>query len=181
MKTNKIFGIGLSKTGTTSLADALRILGYDTSHNQKVDKIAIGDYDLYKDAYVHYGTRHYRQFDRKYPNSKFILTVRDKEDWLESCKGLVQPKDNLMLEFKRMEEFGCILYDRDQYSDIYNTHLSGVKRWVNCLFLYDRVLIWDLCEKPDWNILCKFLDKPIPDVDFPHSNKKSPTTGIGKE
>jgi len=38
----KIFGIGLSKTGTTSLANALQILGYKTKDNMGVVKYAAG-------------------------------------------------------------------------------------------------------------------------------------------
>ena len=40
---SKIFGIGLSKTGTTSLANALQILGYKTKDNMGVVKYATGD------------------------------------------------------------------------------------------------------------------------------------------
>mgnify|MGYP003694358807 CR=1 FL=1 len=37
---SKIFGIGLSKTGTTSLANALQLLGYKTKDNMGVVKYA---------------------------------------------------------------------------------------------------------------------------------------------
>src|SRR5205807_261378 len=90
----KIFGIGLSKTGTTSLANALQILGYNTKDNMGVVKYAAGDlssvdldivdaFDAVTDTPV---PSFYRELDARYPGSKFILTVRDSDGWLKSCK-----------------------------------------------------------------------------------------------
>ena len=45
MKNYKIFGIGLGKTGTTSLARALNILGYKTNHYPNPDKMLKRDFE----------------------------------------------------------------------------------------------------------------------------------------
>src|ERR1700730_11424481 len=92
--TSKIFGIGLSKTGTTSVANALQVLGYKTKDNMGVVKYVTGDLssvDLHvvdaNDALTDTPIpSFYRELDTKYPGSKFILTVRDAEGWLKSCK-----------------------------------------------------------------------------------------------
>src|SRR5687768_11885921 len=94
----KVFGIGLNKTGTRSVASATRILGYRTLHkgdeatSVSVDRAAaeglpllahIGDqYDAYFD--VRALVVRYRELDREYPGSKFILTTRDLDGWLAS-------------------------------------------------------------------------------------------------
>ena len=90
----KVFGIGLSKTGTTSLARALEILGYNVKDCLGITKYSKGDissinetaldtYDALTDTPI---PNFYRELDKKYPNSKFILTVRDMDGWLNSCR-----------------------------------------------------------------------------------------------
>src|SRR5438105_11325665 len=86
---SKIFGIGLSKTGTTSLANALQILGYKTKDNMGVVNYATHDlssvhlevveaYDALTDTPI---PSFYRELDARYPGSRFILTVRDSDEW----------------------------------------------------------------------------------------------------
>ena len=40
----------------------------------------------------------------------------------------------------------------------------------------DRLLIWNV--KDGWEPLCKFLEKPIPDIPVPHNNKTGDTGWI---
>lgn len=97
----KIFGIGLPKTGTSSLAIALRILGYKAFHNPKLHR-SLSLEGVYKylgnwDAITNFGEHFYPQLDANYPGSKFILTVRDAEQWLASWTKQVEgnlPLDN---------------------------------------------------------------------------------------
>ena len=42
---SKVFGIGLSKTGTSSLAKALDILGYKTLDNPGIERYLAGNID----------------------------------------------------------------------------------------------------------------------------------------
>ena len=42
----------------------------------------------------------------------------------------------------------------------------------------EDLLIWNV--KEGWEPLCKFLDKPIPDVPFPHANKTGDMEYIDK-
>jgi Sulfotransferase domain len=90
----KIFGLGLSKTGTSSLCEALRILGYRAAHNPADDESMLAllsgslrcrateENDAVCDIMF---SRHFRELDRLYSHSVFILTERDRESWHASC------------------------------------------------------------------------------------------------
>ena len=80
-KQQKIFGIGLSKTGGTSLAKALIILGYRARRARTMKEIR--SHDASTDSVVAW---RYEILDSRFPDSKFILTVREIESWLESCR-----------------------------------------------------------------------------------------------
>ena len=75
----KVFGIGLSKTGTTSLSAALAILGYRSKHFPKDEDFA--RYDAFSDITV---AMKFKTLDRFFPGSQFIYTVRDEPAWLAS-------------------------------------------------------------------------------------------------
>ena len=91
MSLNKIFNIGLPKTGTTSLNQALNDLGFPSIHNPKSFRRQAmkGQYHFDSDdwrALTNFGEHFYPQLDKAYPGSKFILTVRDEEAWLTSLQ-----------------------------------------------------------------------------------------------
>src|SRR6185503_19618665 len=91
-----IFGIGLSKTGTTSLYAALHELGYRSATYGHMAELGLSDWfrgDFTTDYLAGYDAVtdlpigvFYAQLDMRYPGSKFILTVRDVESWLVSAK-----------------------------------------------------------------------------------------------
>src|SRR5690348_16204945 len=76
----KIIGVGLSKTGTTSLAGALQILGFSCIHSCESYMLETASAMVDGPA-----AARFPQLDVLYPGSKFILTVRDKQEWLQSC------------------------------------------------------------------------------------------------
>jgi hypothetical protein len=89
----KVFGIGLSRTGTKSLHQALRILGYRSDHFSThlltlaqgelgLDWSSVRDYDALTDVTA---ARFYRELDARFPGARFILTVREPQAWLRSC------------------------------------------------------------------------------------------------
>ena len=92
----RILGVGLSKTGTTSLHEALQILGYSSLH---FDEIRLNDilYGLAKtpdfrryddvDAVTDIPSAYfYRELLCAYPQSKAILTLRDPDSWWRSVE-----------------------------------------------------------------------------------------------
>lgn len=92
---NKVFGIGLSHTGTRSLDKALNILGIKSIHwpldRKTYRELSNGIYKLsilekYQAVTDITTVPVYPQLDKTYPGSKFILTIRDKKSWLESME-----------------------------------------------------------------------------------------------
>ena len=88
----KILGVGLSRTGTKSLARALELLGLTTIHNdrERLNPIILGvdnspDFRVYDDvdAVTDLPSAYFfRELLLAYPDAKAILTVRDADSWL---------------------------------------------------------------------------------------------------
>lgn len=172
---SKVFGIGLPKTGTQSLAKALHRLGIPTLHNPKdfwgLLHKGIVDFPGEWQGLVHLGMRQFRQLDRAYPGSKFILTVRDKGAWLASCERQIKERFvyDAVQERVRIDVFGSTDYHPELFSDAYDAHCWVVLEWFKTLES-ERWLVWDLCATPEWSIVCDFLEKPLPDQPFPFEN-----------
>lgn len=84
--TNKIFIIGLPRTGTTSICTALLALGFRVAHTAYTDKClqtaeVIADTPIFCD---------YQQLAKQYPQAKFIYLTRDLTLWLPSIRQLLQ-------------------------------------------------------------------------------------------
>jgi len=178
---NKIFGIGLPKTGTSSLNSALSTLGFKSIHDPWKFRRKIwetGDYTWSRKftALTNFGEWFFPQLDKTYPNSKFILTIRDKEEWLESCRKHFSPhnekyyKRPLESAFKRMEIFGIRVFSADQYSYMYDFHKKTVKDYFKSR--KKDLLIMDICAGDGWGKLCSFLDAETPYELFPHKNQR---------
>lgn len=134
----KVFGIGLSKTGTTSLARALEVLGYRTRDYLGVTRYTAGDLssinlkeidanDAFTDTPI---PSFYKQLDKHYPNSKFILTTRDMEGWLRSCKKqfterIVARESDATAQVHK-DLYGCHAFDPEKYASGYTRYVEGV-------------------------------------------------------
>ena len=158
-----VFGIGLSKTGTTSLARALNILQYNAGHY--VPSHRMHYYDAVCDLPV---PARYQHLDEQYPNSKFIYTIRDIESWLVSCEhhwNKHAPNDrNTPI---RMEMYGSIEFDRNNFANVYQRHDADVREYF--ANRPDDLLIFDVRE--GWLPLCSFLQKDVPSAAFPWLNQ----------
>jgi len=194
MRSGKVFGIGLSRTGTRTLAAALNLLGIKAkwfpSDLTTYSELISGRFELSILKQYHALTDtpavpYYPQFDRIYPGSKFILTVREKESWLESAekhwvantfRGLEPPNAphwRHFCSFINCSVYGCHGFNRDRFSYVYDTHVENVHR-----FFRDRsdsVLTINICTGEGWQVLCPFLGCEIPEVRFPRMDSfKSP-------
>lgn len=171
----RVFGIGLSKTGTASLAQALRILGYDAIH-----ACTLSDIHNHKAATDTPVTARFQELDKLYPNSKFIMTIRDTREWLKSCKqhfgdgsDLQRYKKEMAIEyaFCRGKLYGSLEFNKEAWLIAYSKHLSLV--FDHFATRSDDILWMDITHGDGWQMLCSFLDKPIPQQIFPHLNKSS--------
>ena len=187
-ETGRIIGVGLNKTGTTTLGHALNALNIPTidypTDPRTLHQLEHGDYDLdilktymgVTDTPVGF---FYPQLDKVYPGSKFILTVREKNSWLKS----VRDHWPFVMEWSEHEEnfkkftyyafisvYGSLHYNEDRYSYVYDHHVECVRQ-----YFADRpgdLLIMDICAGEGWEKLCPFLGIPVPEEPFPHLNRR---------
>ena len=179
----KIFCIGLSRTGTSSVNKALRILGYHAKHYpalgrlyflglQGIKRKELRRYDAMSDIAV---LRFYKQLDRRFPGSRFVQTVREKESWLNSCAEYLRQKRGIPTTANarrlRIDIYGVPDFDRDLFSAAYDRHLADVKAY------FDRreqdLLTMNVVEGDGWQLLCEFLGKKVPNVAFPRENART--------
>ena len=176
----KIFGIGLSKTGTTSLANALQILGYRTRDNMGVTNYAAGElssvdldpvdsYDAVTDTPI---PSFFRELDARYPGSKFILTVRGREGWLRSCQKQFTLK-HAQHQSDAHRRLFTDLYGTDVFEE--ESFASGYERFIAAVAEYFKhrpgdLLTIDVTAGEGWEKLCPFLGRAQPDVPFPKAN-----------
>jgi hypothetical protein len=181
----KIFGIGLSRTGTVTLTDALKILGYDAAHDTPMHPSKMWEYiekhEAFTDSQI---AIHYKILDLTYPGSKFILTDRDIDKWLKSYETFIKywkPVNNL---WKTAINFP--LYDTKEFDRI-KFAIGYVKHKYQAIDHFkdrpDDFLIMNFEKGDGWEKLCKFLGKEKPrrkvswseietyEVPFPHQNK----------
>ncbi|UCG35147.1 MAG: sulfotransferase family protein [Candidatus Omnitrophota bacterium] len=167
-KRKKIFGVGLSKTGISSLNEALNILGIKSIHKPREQYLREKEKGLpyFSTMKGYEGFTDfpcwaiYKELDKLYPTSKFILTVRDPESWFESRKK----------HYKRRTEEGAKLnWDISENSvSMMLQHNKEVKEYFK-----DRpadLLIINIIDGEGWEKLCPFLGKKIPKIPFPKKN-----------
>ncbi|HRP74159.1 MAG TPA: sulfotransferase [Rhodocyclaceae bacterium] len=176
--TAKVFCIGFHKTGTTSLAVALEMLGYrvtgpngvrDPDIDKNVLKIArdlVHKYDAFQD---NPWPIIFKELDRDCPGSRFILTLRDPQSWIKSQ----------VRHFGRMETpmrrwiygVGCPEGNEEIYVRRFEEHNSEVLEYFRDR--PDDLLVMDLANGDGWERLCPFLGAQTPEAPFPHANKAS--------
>lgn len=163
----KIFGIGLTRTGTTSLTEALKILGYSAVHcpmsYEEIDK-----HDSSTDTAV---AARFEFLDLLYPNSKFILTFRDLDSWIESAASEDRFESDPIWKLEtRSKLWGSFIFDKEKFIKGYHEHHSKVLHYFRSR--PNDFLILDLKATDKFEKLCLFLNKPRPNVDYPHLNKR---------
>ncbi len=125
---NKAFCIGAHKTGTSTLKAVMSILGFDCAPQQEIEisttyQVQKGNYrelfnkvslyDFFQDSPFAQGST-YVALDAYYPNSKFIFTYRDPEQWFNSLIKFHQEILNKkVLGKSEIENFG---YLREDYT-----------------------------------------------------------------
>jgi len=178
----KVFGLGLGKTGTSTLAKALEILGYKTHDGDLslVKPYINGELDIFYKLVDEYDAFEdepwcflYKELDEKYPDSKFILTIRNSpEQWIRS-------KINHETNTGKKGIYNCVYYNQlcyglphvinneDEFMNFYNTHNKNVIKY----FKNKNLIVINWKNDSGWAKLCSFLDEDIPDEEFPHMRK----------
>lgn len=182
----RIFGIGLHKTSTTSLHEALELLGYDSWHwssahaakaiwsemNQTGRSPTLERYHALCDLPI---PLLFPKLDEAYPGSKFILTIRDEESWIGSIEKHWNPNINRWRSQWDTDPFtnrihqvlyGQTTFDRDVMRMRYRRHNTYVREYFQNR--PDDLLV--LYNGAGWSALCDFLRVPVPDAPYPHIN-----------
>lgn len=163
----KVFGLGLSRTGTTSLTVALERLGWDTKHYPNPTRLIseANQHDALTDIPV---ILMFQEFDVIFPEAKFILTVRDKKSWLKSCKNHWTKKSRGGVSLLvRRAVFGTGQFDSDIFMRAYKRHLQFVREYFKGR--RDKLLIMDIIGGEGYGKLCPFLGVDVLDEPFPHA------------
>jgi len=185
----KVFGIGFYKTGTTTLYHALRTLGYHTVNGDKpgsypgaddgetlIGLIDAGDYDLPTfevfDAFTDNPYfRIWRRIYDRYPEAKYILTVRDEDAWIRSCVRFYRNRRIRPMRVWMFGEHANPARDaasRQAWLDAYRSHNAEIRKFFATR--PGQLLEFDPTGEAGWDRLCAFLEAPIPDQPWPHAN-----------
>jgi hypothetical protein len=133
MNKQKVFCIGFHKTGTKSLAEALTLLGYrvtgpngtkDPDIAKNVNDMAyrlVEQYDAFQD---NPWPIIYQALDQHYPNSKFILTMRPTDPWVDSVVRYFGANSTPMRQW--IYGAGSPLGNEDIYIRRYEKHNDNV-------------------------------------------------------
>lgn len=181
---NKLFCIGYNKTGTTSLEHVLKLLGYSMPNQMEqeirlVRQVYAGNfeplinfcngYDVFQDMPFSQGLL-YSQLDCLFPNSKFILTVRDSDEWYESLlrfqkNGVLKKAGVTDLADVKEEDFkdkSLYLYKNYTYENM-KRHVATVEDSVlhhDFSLLYDKTHRVSIYEERNHQIIKYFSDRP---------------------
>lgn len=164
----KVFGIGMGRTGTTSLHDAFTILGLKSIHYPR-DLSVIDSLDAAADISLYY-----KELDKKYPGSRFIVTVRNIKDWLDSVERFsrTMPLAPPTPGSNWMRRYGTVKFEEPRMQSTFLAHYAEVEAYFKGREA--ETLTMNIPGGDGWEKLCPFLGKPIPNVPFPYSNKSKP-------
>ena len=175
----KIFCIGLNKTGTSSLHTALQALGFRSLHlggpdvprliKQASDEgrpLAddLGDYDAFSDIWRL--SERFDELDQQYPGSKFILTMRDLDAWLDSRRRHVER--NVVNKAKGLYSGGFVHVEVEEWTRQYHEHHARVLEYF--AGRPDDLLVMDVARGDGYEQLCPFLGVEVPAEPFPWAN-----------
>jgi len=198
----QVIGAGFGRTGTLSMKAALEQLGYDKCHHMmevfpsaaqldawhRISQGEAPDWDAVFEGFeasVDFPSSGYwRELAAHYPDAKIILTTRSFESWYDSASETIYPVSRdipswmmLIPKVRKIKEmtfgviwdrvFGGKFEDKAAAQQVFEQHETDVK----AAFAPDRLLIFH--PKEGWGPLCAFLDKPVPEGDFPNVNDRA--------
>ncbi len=172
----KVFGLGYHKTGTSSLAAALHVLGYKVcgQQNNLAHDLTSGNIQPFIDlAIVYDGFEDdpwhllYKELDQAFPNSKFVLTDRDVDSWYKSCLNHFFEDTTPIRDYIYGD--GRPKGNEENFKKKYLQHQAEVIAYFNSR--PNDFLIINFTNGEGWEKLCPFLGVDIPNKPIPHANK----------
>jgi len=194
----KLIGAGLGRTGTLSLKAALERIGYGPCYHM-IEILAAPERARHWLAQTQGGSHDwdtifhgYRatvdwpaaafwcELADRYPDAKVLLSLRDADRWYESVMNTIYPvmtqgppagAPETLHDFHTMvyglifeRTFAGRLADRAHAKRVFAEHNQAVVDAIPAA----RLLVYQPGD--GWEPICRFLDVPVPDEDFPHLN-----------
>jgi hypothetical protein len=183
----KVFCIGLAKTGSSSLAKALEYMGFHLGRRQVIFKQHYPELDLLKaieekqyekilavlpkyDAFVdNPWPSLYQVVAKAEPSAKFILTTREEKTWIVSALSYFGDSQSKfrVLNYGKANPIG----NEAEYLERYRKHNQEVIEYFK--EETDRLLVLPLEANDKWEQLSTFLGRKKPKLDYPVVNQTS--------
>jgi len=178
----KVFGLGLSRTGTTSMHEAMGILGLHSAPDSvalldHIDVAFLDAHDAFFDNPIPF---RFNELDRACVargwDAKWIVTHRNRDAWLTSMQWLfdeglarLDRRTRRIADRVHRKLYGTTDFDPAVLGAIHDGHHAQLTE-----FVVGRDALWiDLGETPAWEPLCELLNRPVPIAPFPHRNRSS--------
>lgn len=188
--TRRVFCIGMNKTGTSTMNHCFKLLNLTpvaspTSYSPEVRKqirhfYKHKDYNQMLDLAKNYKAFEdrpwnmwtmYRHLHTRFPDSLFILTIRDPESWWRSTeRWITVTKPEVLARYQlhlRVHQ-----PSKESMTDSYLRYNREVEAYFADT---GQLLLMDIEQGDGWEKLCGFLDVPIPEEAFPHANRQKYT------
>ena len=172
----KVFNFGLSKTGTTSFCKAMELLGLTSYHCPTTidDKKAIHMLNTNDSASDGWVFINWKKVIQEFPDAKFVITTRNLESHLESCKKHFT-WENLGKRDSIKWFWGDYFFNEKCWVETYFRHHAAVCGYLNAMDK-DYILL-NIEDGDKWDKLCEFIGKPVPAFDFPYLNRRPNRNG----
>ena len=178
----KVFVIGLSKTGTSSLKVMLTALGYKVCGPRKdlLSSVRAGRHSEFINVFDQYDAFEdwpwplvYRYADEQFGSAgRFILTQRSSFDvWFTSVENHGYGTDPLK-SMKDAYGFYRPFGRREAFRRIYENHNASAREYFRDS--PERLLEFCLDNGDGWEKLCHFLGHANPGSEVPHKNRTDP-------
>jgi len=165
---NKIFIIGLPRTGTTSVCAAMLELGFRVAHTAYTDR-SFSEAQVLADTPIFCD---YQHLDSAYPDAKFIYLSRAMDKWLPSIKQLLARMHSNLIRgdggfnpiIKRCYQEVFAPYSLDNINNIeflaqcYRQHAAQVQQYFTGRD--SNFLSIDISESKSYKQLLSFLNLP---------------------
>lgn len=183
----KVFCVGMNKTGTSTIKHCFERLGlfpiaspktyspeerreirrfYEDKNYQAMLKLA-ENYRSFEDRPWNIWSM-YRQLHERFPDSLFILTVRDPESWWRSTERWITITKPEVLPLYQLH----LRVDQPTREPMIDSYQRYNREVIEYFAGTGRLLVMDIEKGDGWSKLCQFLAVPVPNVDFPHANRQ---------
>lgn len=183
----RVFCVGMNKTGTSTMKHCFELLNltpiaspktYTSEERPKIREFYNHkNYSEMLDLAEHYKTFEdrpwnmwsmYRHLHERYPDSLFILTVRDPESWWRSTERWVTVTKPIVLERYQLH----LRVDQPSKESMIDSYLRYNREVEDYFKGTGQLLLMNFERGDGWEKLCEFLGVRVPQIEFPHANRQ---------